>query len=290
MQKATKQLLSWATPVRILATLSFFAVLVWSIVTTLPDGRLHLSVCDVGQGDALVVRTPSGGTVVIDGGPDTEALECLGNAVPFWDRTVELAIATHPHLDHIAGLSEIIRRYRVEKVGLSGGGYESRHAQVFLEEVRNERAEVADLAHGNEIVVDGVRLRVLWPRGDTGTLLQDPNERSVVLLLSYGNFTALLTGDKNIGEEEEWGRLGPVTVLKVPHHGSRTALNRDAVRRFSPRVSVVSAGQPNRYGHPHEELLRLFQEEHLPLLRTDTHGTIEIVSDGLRFDVRVIRR
>jgi competence protein ComEC len=273
------------------------AALVWIAALSVPDGRLHVTFADVGQGDATFITTPSGRHILVDGGPDTlEATRLVGSRLPFWRRSVDLVVLTHPHADHVRGLAEVLGRYHVAGIMERRFQYDSPAYDAWKRAVENEGAGVIQ-AHSGQLVAidDGVFIQVLGP---PETLLRgtgsDIDNASVVLRLVYGEVSFLLTGDM-FAEEEAWlvQRGAPVDsdVLKVAHHGSRTSSSETFLAAVTPAIAVISAGEDNRHGHPHPEtveaLLRYVTEDRV--LSTAERGTIEFVTDGARLEVKTER-
>ena len=265
-------------------------------VATLPDGRLHLVVMDVGQGDAILVTAPSGATLLIDGGPDPDLLlRRLGERLPWWQRHVDVMILTHPHQDHVAGLVAALERYRVGLVLDTGRNYANPTYPRFLELARDEPgAHFVTTRSGQRLRLDVTTVfTVLYPtaRDVAGPLPEgDINNASVVGLLRSGGFSALLTGDAKASVEAilaERGLLGRVDVLKVGHHGSRFSTSPPLLDATHPAAALISAGFGNAFGHPHQVTLdHLEAIPGLRLHRTDLEGSIEVTSDGLRYQVR----
>lgn len=261
----------------------------------LPDGRLHVFFLDVGQGDAIFVRTPSGRQMLVDGGPSgTVLLSRLGKVMPFWDRSLDLVVLTHPDSDHINGLIPLLERYQVERVVFRPveEGQITETYRYWLELLEAEGADVYPGEAGLQLVLDnGLEVKVLHPGPELvrGTE-SDINNNSVVAYLSYGQVSVLLPGDIGVEVERELIARGTSlrsTVLKLPHHGSCTSSSPPFLEAVSPQVAVISVGADNRFGHPCAEVLQRL--EGVPLYRTDEDGTIEIVSDGTQVWVKAER-
>ena len=265
------------------------AAVLWAAAMAAPDGRLHVTVLDVGQGDAIFVVTPSGRQLLVDGGPDRQSLmQALGGRIPFWDRSLDVVVLTHAHQDHLEGLVETLRRYQTDLVVQPATHISSPLYAEWLEaRASPERVLVAQA--GQEIHLgDGVRMRVLGPGAVplAGTT-SDIDNNSVVLRLEYGEVSFLLTGD--IYTEAESALLAHgsplgATVLKVPHHGSGLASSSRLLASVAPHLAVVSAGSKNPFGHPHPQTVARLQEQLAPghLLLTSERGSVTFTTDGTR--------
>ncbi|HTI28842.1 MAG TPA: ComEC/Rec2 family competence protein [Methylomirabilota bacterium] len=271
------------------------AVLAALTLATLPDGRLHLVALDVGQGDAILVTAPSGATMLVDGGPDPDLLlRRLGERLPWWRRRIDVMILTHPHEDHVAGLVAALDRYHVGLILDAGRPYQNpTYPRFVLEAQREPGGHVAAARGGMAVRLDGsTTVTLLYPNGEdvAGPLPEgDINNASVVGLLREGGFTALLTGDAEMPVEAllaHRGLLTQVDVLKVGHHGSHSSSGPELLAAARPGVALISAGVGNDYGHPHQVTLdHLHAIPGLRLHRTDLEGSIEVISDGLRYRV-----
>ncbi len=272
------------------------AVLAWLAVLQLPDGKLHVAFLDVGQGDAVLITTPQGRQVLVDGGPSPTALiAALGKEMPFWDRSIDLVVMTHADADHITGLVEVLDRYKV--AGWLDNGRPDENP--FFGECQTLLTK-AHIAHhvvraGDRIDLGhGLTLEVLHPPPDllTGTQA-DANNNSVVLRLAWDQASFLLTGDVEAEGERrllESGLPLAATVLKVGHHGSGGSSTAEFLAAVRPEYAVISVGADNRFGHPQQAVLdRLASLGRVTVLRTDEHGTIEFITDGQRLWVRTER-
>ena len=280
-------------PVWALAPAVGLAALLWAAVVALPDDRLRVSFVDVGQGDGVFIAMPGGQQVIVDGGPDpVRMVQLVGERMPFQDRTIELVVLTHLHRDHVTGLVEVLRRYDVpvvleRSVELDSASYES-----WRKAVSDEGAEVVQAEAGQVIAFGGgSRIEVVSPgrRLLRGTA-SDVDNASVVVRLVHGDVSFLLTGDM-FSEAE--GRLVreevPIEsdVLKVGHHGSRTSSSPGFLERVNPSVAVISAGEDNRFGHPHAETLDALRRHVTQdqTFVTAERGTVELVTDGRRLEL-----
>ena len=250
-----------------------------------PDGKLHLHFFDVGQGDATLIVTPSGRQILIDGGYFPSVMNAhIGRNLPFYDSTIDIVIATHPDADHVTGLPNIFDRYEVGQFIYDGNleGTSSLYdATLERLELHNVERKVAVLGEVIE-VGDGVRLEIVHPDGDLDDEIR--NNNSVSIRLVYGEFSALLTGDAEKEAEREMLQSGlPLQslVYKVGHHGSRTSSTQPFLDAVQPQIAVISAGEENKFGHPHQEVVERLQAMGIAILDTRELGTIEVVTDGV---------
>jgi len=271
------------------------AILVWAVAFTSPDDKLHVSFLDVGQGDAILIQTPSGKDILIDGGPDLQKINLeLSEKLPFWDRTIDLVVCTQPQADHVTGLVEVIQRYKVKQVLEPGVSYNSSIYQEWLNVVEDKGIEYNIARAGQEIDLgSGIELEVLNPPQDLfEETSHDVDNNGVVLRLSWGKVSFLFTAD--IREEAEFEFIGrranlKSTVLKVAHHGSSTSTTSQFLAAVDPEVAVICVGADNPFGHPSPDVMnrlidRLGEDN---VYRTDEDGTIEFITDGERLWVRV---
>lgn len=274
----------------ILLTASAMALVAWFV----PHGfsfdsdrgtYLQVHFLDVGQGDAIFIETPSGKQVLIDGGRDGRVLGELSHVMGFFDREIDMVVGTHPDLDHIGGLIDVLKRYKVASILTTENKGESSAADLYNKLKASEGAEVVNARRGQTFSVgDGALLEVLFPDSDPSEM--ESNTSSIVLKLRYGSSTFLFTGDspKNI---EEYlvlteGEHLKSDVLKVGHHGSRTSTSELFLEEVAPTYAVVSAGRDNSYGHPHVEVTDLLFNKRVEMLVTAKEGTVTFSSDGNR--------
>jgi competence protein ComEC len=274
------------------------ALLLVLLLTSLagrPDGRLHLFALDIGQGDAILVRTPDGVTMLVDGGPDPElTLREIGASLPWDMRRIDVVLLSHPHQDHVAGLVEVLRRYRVELVLHAGIAFENAAYHQFLADAASRRIGVQLARAGARLALGAMTsLEIVYPaEADAAAPLPegDINNGSVVAVLRYASFSVLLTGDAEAPIEAallDRGLVPDVDLLKVGHHGSASSTTPPFLAAAAPEVAIISSGVDNEYGHPAPETLAtLANLPGVAVLRTDTDGRIEITSDGQRYTAR----
>lgn len=271
------------------------ALLLMVIASQRSDGRLHLWVLDVGQGDAILLRTPTGRTALIDGGPGaTPLLNSVDERIPFWQRDLDLLVLTHPHADHLMGLIEVVQRRRVDQVVQTAFTATSATETEWQRQLKERAVPVYYAQRGDEIRFEGeeeVSLRVLNPvSADAAKEDEDVNDASLVLQLTYGRHSILLTGDVQAEAESEIlrreGKELDADVLKVGHHGSGTSSTPQFLDAVSPRLAVISVGAGNRFGHPASQTLDALEEARAQVYRTDLDGTVEIIADKERLWVR----
>lgn len=257
-------------------------ILIYQLIS-FSDNKLHVVFCDIGQGDAIFIRTPGGADILVDGGPDSKVLDCLFNHMPFWDRDIEVMYATHPDADHITGLVDVFRNYNVKYFGTSNA---PKDTQVFkqLNEMIAKEGLNRDLVYRGDKVVfsDKVNIKTFWPTVEfENSHSKETNDYSLVQEVSYGNFSILLDGDVPATILNSiMPTLDKVDVFKPPHHGSKTGVDEFTFQHLIPKLAVISVGKKNRYGHPHPKVLQVLKDNNIPYLKTDEKGDIEIVSDG----------
>lgn len=252
------------------------------------DENLHLVVCDVGQGDAIYIKTPSGKDVLVDGGGNDKVLDCLTKHMPFWDRTIELMILTHPDADHVTGLVPVLQRYTVLHFVTSKTSKETGIYKKFMQVLEIEGLTPRYVFLNDKIdFEDGMISDIYWPTEASLNEFRSPsdiNELSVIQVLTYGNFKALLTGDAGVRVQDKLvTSLSGIDVLKVPHHGSKTGMSDYYLSMLKPSLAIISVGKSNRYGHPTSFALDLLSKYGIKTLRTDRDGEVEIVSNGKNY-------
>lgn len=294
-----------------LAILCLSLLLFLLVLVNLPDDNLHLVFCDVGQGDAILVSYKNN-QVLIDGGLSKNSgklLSCLSSQMPFWDRTIEVVINTHPDEDHFGGLIEVVKRYRINKFLHSGAdNLDSWKFKEFKKALIDKKVCSKIMAESDAFRINKVQFVSIFPfvnkpqvESDLHLTFFDKNKKcpmpifkkttdslndsSIVLHLKFGEFDALLTGDidQKIEQILVWRKkIDLVEVLKIAHHGSKHSTSIDLLKATQPQLAVISVGK-NSYGHPTKEVLDRLDAFEIDYLRTDVDGTIRVVSDGRKW-------
>lgn len=248
------------------------------------DGNLHILFFDIGQGDAIFIQTPKGHQILIDGGPSKRILEKLAKEIPFWDRTLDLVILTHPEKDHLEGLIWVLNRYKVENILWTGVFRDTNVFKEWQKKLKKEEARKVIARAGQGIKAGNVRIFISYPfRNLAGKEYKDSNDTSVIAHLIFGKKSFLFTGDATKKTEEELLKEKldiNSDVLKVSHHGSKTSTSKEFLEEVTPEIAVISCGRNNPYGHPHQEVLSNLEDFGTIILNTYQKGDIEIVSDG----------
>ena len=281
----------------VLVGLSVLGAFLWYHLVTGPDGRLHVHFLDVGPGDSVFIVTPEGRQVLVDGGPGTiDAARAVCERIPFWDRDLDMVVLTHPDEDHFLGLVEVLDRYGVDIVLESGGIPKNPLYLEWEKALEGEETRRVNALQGYTISLDDTTwMEILNPpsRPIKGTR-SELNNNSLVLRLVYGEISFLLTADIEAEAEDHLLQEGlPLqnTVLKVPHHGSRTSTTPQFLSMVSPVAAVISVGADNSYGHPHPEVTSRL--EAMPggdtTYLTAERGDIEFITDGKRLWVKTAR-
>lgn len=246
-------------------------------------GHLTVAFLDVGQGDAIYIETPDGIQMLIDGGPDSSILREISRQMSFWDRRLDVILATHPDKDHIGGLVDVLNRYEVDNIIRTENDSDTAVASAFIFSSDEERSALRIVKAGEVIVLGAsTTLTIYSPEGDVSNW--ESNTSSIVVKLQYGEIEFMLTGDAPSGIEDyladTYGAALESEVLKLGHHGSKTSTSELFLSKVMPKYAVVSAGKDNRYGHPHTEVMNRVESQGIEVLSTAELGAIVFKSDG----------
>lgn len=245
---------------------------------------LTVTFLDVGQGDAILVETPDGVQLLIDGGPDNTVLRRLSQELPWFDTSLDMVLGTHPDKDHIGGLVDVLKRYTVNKIITTENTGETMVASTFQKGLLNEGVPV-EMARAGQVYQLGASttLTIFAPANNPAML--ESNTASIVAQLSYGEIDFMLTGDAPSSIEEYlvkmYGSELQSEVLKLGHHGSKTSSSDIFLDAVLPRYAVVSAGKDNGYGHPHQNVVDAVQARNIGLVNTGDAGSVTFITDGI---------
>ncbi len=246
--------------------------------------------CDVGQGDGVYIRAASGIDIVIDSGPDSSMLRCLGRNMSLFDKTIEYAFLSHPHIDHYGGFLAVAHNYRIKQLYVSSGKSFTKSYAQLASTLQKQGTLVRFVTAPYRIEVDSeTKFDLLWPPEDLTS--NDLNEHSQVFLLYFSQMRLLFTGDVtpfvlSLLQESDAYVIQNVDVLKVPHHGSHNGLTYEFLKLADPTASVISVGLHNRFNHPSKKVLDYFKALKKKLYLTAERGDITITTDG--YELRVV--
>lgn len=253
--------------------------------------NLEVDFLDIGQGDAILITTPSGKQALVDGGMTDAALAELAKQMPFYDRKIDYIIATHPDADHIGGLIPVMERYEVGEIFSNDAPSDSATYQKWLAIINQNHIPHHLLRQGDVLDFgDEVRFEVLWPnRSYLGGNIDNLNNTSVVGRLVFGQNEAMLTGDAETETQETLCRLPDeklkAEIFKASHHGAQNGADECFSEKADPDWVVISVAADNPFGHPHKSALDLFQTLGAQILRTDKDGTVEFFSNGMSWQL-----
>jgi len=248
----------------------------------LPDGLFHIYFLDIGQGDSILIESPEGHHILVDGGPGSGVLEELAVLLPFFSKDIDLMVLTHPHADHIDGLVEVLKRYEVKAVLFSAVDFSSGAYDEFLHEINEQEIDFWVAEKDEDFRFNSMILDVVYPLNQiSGEQFENFNNSSLALRIIYDDVKILLSGDLELEAEKELISSGVdirADILKAGHHGSKTSSSLSFLRKIQAKVVVIQVGKNNKFGHPHEESLRRFEKAGIQkIYRNDLDGRIEFV-------------
>src|SRR5699024_6291491 len=250
-------------------------------VSNIDKGELEVHYIDIGQGDSIFIQLPNGETILIDGGPRTNSKILVNYLEELGVENINYLVATHPHEDHIGGLPNVIRNFKVDKIYMPDKTANTAIFEEFLLEIKEKDVEVNTVSGGDVLIEgDGLKYEVMAPNEEK---YSNTNDYSIVTKITYKNNSFLFTGDAEKTSEKEIIEKGyklSSDVLKVGHHGSSTSTSEDLLKNVQPKYGVISCEKGNEYGHPHKEIIKILENYGVEILRTDELGTIVMTSDG----------
>ncbi len=248
----------------------------------IPDQKFHIYFLDIGQGDSILIKTPENHQILIDGGPGNTVIEELGEVLPFFDKSIDLVVLTHPHADHVDGLIEVLKRFNVNNVLITGVSYDSPDYKEFLNEIEKKNINVLVAESRTDFRFGNVLFDIIYPKNSiAGKKFPNVNNSSITMRVLYKNKKILLTGDLESEAEQKLIQTGinlKADIFKAGHHGSKTASSMDLLRKVNPTFTVIQSGAGNSFGHPHKETLENFKKIGVKkVFRNDLQGRIEFI-------------
>lgn len=245
--------------------------------------EMQVHFIDVGQGDSILIESPSGKTMLIDGGVKGAGQQIVSYLKELGINKLDIVVATHPDADHIGGLIPVLDNMTIEQFFDSGKVHTSQTFEEMLTRIDEKNIPYHVPKIGDDIELDkDVNVKVL-NANDQAT---DNNDASIVLKMTYGNVSFLLTGDAGVALEKEMLQYDvKATVLKAGHHGSNTSSSEEFIQAVKPEVTILSYGEDNKYGHPHAEIVDRLQAIGSKIYATADLGTITVSTDGVNYTV-----
>jgi competence protein ComEC len=258
------------------------------------SGQLKVVMLDIGQGDAILIETPTGKQIVVDGGPNKSLIDRLSKHVSYFDSSIDMIIVTNPDKDHFAGFIPLLDKYRVGALVDSGSVSDSEVYRNFLKSIEKEKeAGNGNLKYFKVFSKDTIQLEqdiyleILFPDQDISGM--SSNDASLIFKLVYRDTSMLFTGDttekiekylvEKLGQQEDIEKLDS-DILKIAHHGSRTSNSDIFLNAITPDIALISAGKNNSYGHPTPEVLERLGKRNIIIYTTPEYGDITVLSDG----------
>lgn len=251
------------------------------------NGNIEISYLDVGQGDSIYIKV-NDFDILIDAGPRSDVNKLMKQLGEKNIDDFEIVIATHPHEDHIGGMTKVFEKYKVENFYMPKITHNTKTFENMIKEVSNKGLKPKVIKEGTTIELgEGAKIDVYSPIKDSYDNL---NNYSPIMKLTFGNNKFIFTGDAEIEVEKDvlskyLDRLKG-DVIKFGHHGSSTSSSTEFIKAISPKYGIISCGVDNSYGHPHKETVRLIKEQNIKAYRTDTQGQITLTSDGNNINIK----
>lgn len=250
--------------------------------------QLEVNFLDVGQGDAILIKTPAGQNILIDGGPDRTVIKRLGKNLSWWDKQIDLVVLTHPHDDHVSGLIDVVKKYDVKQIIYNGAVHNGPNYLTWLKLVRDKKIKTTIIDRPQVIKLSDVcKLEIIYPRERlVGKEVENLNNSSIVARLIYDKAKFLFVGDlEELGEEKLLDDKIDLTadVLKIGHHGADTSSSQRFLEKINPQLAIISVGIKNDFGHPSLRIIKRLERLGMKVLRTDRLGTIKLSVDQYGF-------
>ncbi len=250
-----------------------------SIEENVNSNNLDIYVFDVGQADSILVSC-NGKYMLIDAGNNADGKLIVKELQDMGITTIDYLIGTHAHEDHIGGMDDVIDNFNIKNFYMPSKQYTSATYKSVVKSANNKNLKIVSPKIGDKFNLGNAVCEVM----SIDNTADELNLTSIVIEVTHGENKFLFMGDAEI-ENEESRLWDDVDVLKVGHHGSRTSTSEDFIEQTKPEVAIISLGKNNSYGHPHKEVKELLEEYDISIYRTDTEGTIHVVSDGEKYKI-----
>jgi competence protein ComEC len=251
----------------------------------IPDDKFHIYFLDVTQGDSILIKTPQNHQILVDGGPKDYVLTQLSKVMPFFDKSIDFVILTHPDADHMDGILKVLERYEVKNILLTGVYLEDETYNKMLSLILEKDVKLFIAESKKDFIFGGVLVDVVYPLNQIiGNNDKDKNDTSIAVKIVYGDKNILLTGDLSIDAEAKLVSAYPgfeylkSDILKAGHHGSKTSSSLNFLEVVNPETVVIQVGRKNFFGHPNKETLDNFSAAGVKkIYRTDMDGMVEFI-------------
>jgi len=245
--------------------------------------ELQVIFLDIGQGDAMLIKTPQNNYGLIDSGPNNNIINALGKYIPSYVSTLDFVILTHPDKDHVEGFIELSKRFKINNLFINKIYKDNGLVTSLKESLEVNRIKQLSLFSVNDFTYDGLNFEIIWPNNNRDLKFLDSNDTSISLLIEYKNLGILTLGDISDTFEEsllEKLKDKDIDILKVSHHGSKTSSSEKFIASIKPKISIISASKDNNYGHPAESVVETLSKSGSLIYKTYENGSIKSIYDG----------